>query len=133
MRAVAITPLAGLPRAIEGVIDVRGEIAPVLDLRARFGRPAPPLSASEYMILVEAAGRLVVLRADGVDWVEDVPEGAVTEPGPLAAANETLAGIARLPDGVVLIEDPDRFLAPADFAALDAVLAEGARPAPEAS
>ncbi len=52
LRAVALRPMPGQPDFIAGVFDLRGSIVPVLDLRARFGRPKRPLIASDTFIVV---------------------------------------------------------------------------------
>jgi purine-binding chemotaxis protein CheW len=50
---VTITPLANLPRALQGVINVRGKIVSVLDLRRRFGLPEQPYHLHTPIILVD--------------------------------------------------------------------------------
>ncbi|MFL5494727.1 MAG: chemotaxis protein CheW [Gemmatimonadales bacterium] len=47
-RAVSVAPLPGAPRIIEGVINVRGALVPVLDIRARFGLPPGPSPRSTH-------------------------------------------------------------------------------------
>src|SRR5690606_4917648 len=51
-RAVAVTPWPGAPEIIDGVLDVRGAVVPVIDLGRRFGLPRRPLRASQSMVLV---------------------------------------------------------------------------------
>lgn len=119
VRAVAITPLAGAPGVVEGVIDVRGTVTPVLDVRARFRLPPRPVSPSDHMVLAEAAGRPVALRVDRVLDVTAVPDEAVVAARPDDPATRHLAGVARLPDGLVLVNDLDAFLTQGEREALD--------------
>lgn len=126
VRAVAITRLPGAPPALEGVINVRGALVPVLDLRARFGLATPPLDPDEQMVLVRAGARTVACRVDRVDGLLELPEGAVAAPHGLTAATRGLAGVAPTGDGVAVVYDPNAFLAEQEARALEAAL-DGAR------
>src|SRR5689334_23103108 len=64
LRAVQPARLPGAPAVVMGVINVRGQLAALVDLRARFGLPPAPLAASDVFVLCEPAGRLVAFRAD---------------------------------------------------------------------
>ena len=125
VRAVAITPLAGAPGVVEGVIDVHGTVTPVLDLRARFRLPPRTVSPSDQMVLAVAGGRQVALRVDRVLDVATVPDEAVMAARTDDPAMRHLAGVARLPDGLVLVSDLEAFLTRGEREALEA--AEGTR------
>src|SRR5205085_8492167 len=64
LRAVALTPLPKAPAVVEGLVNVRGTLVPVLDVRGRFGLPAKPLAPTDHLIVARAGGRLVALRVD---------------------------------------------------------------------
>lgn len=116
VRAVAVTPLPKAPPIIEGVINARGRIVPVLDVRARFGLPAKPLEPSDHMIVADAGSRVVALRADrATDLVQVAHKDIET-----AEAMPYVAGIAKLPDGIVVIHDLRTFLSASEAAELDA-------------
>lgn len=123
VRAVAITRLPGAPEIVEGAIDVRGRIVPVLDLRARFGLPAAELSPDEHMILARAGGRLVAIRTDRATRLEWVDGGQVEDPERITHRLRHIAGVASLTDGLVLIHDLETFLTQAEAEALDEALA----------
>jgi purine-binding chemotaxis protein CheW len=125
VRAVAVTPLPGAPPVVEGAIDVRGELAPVLDVRARFGVGPAPLRPDQHMVIARAGPRLVALRVDRVVALREVAAAAPSPAGALAPGLERLAGIARLEDGLVVIQDLEAFLSQAEEEALDRALAEG--------
>lgn len=124
VRAVAITPLAGAPGVVEGVIDVHGTVTPVLDVRARFRLPRRDVVPADQMILARAGGRQVALRVDQVLDVATVPDDQLAVAGPDDPSTRHLAGVARLPDGLVLVHDLDAFLTQGEREALAA--AEGA-------
>src|SRR5471030_1523511 len=78
IRAVAITPLPGSPSVVEGIIDVRGAIVPVFDLRARFSLPAKPLETSDRFIIARTALRVAALHVDHVFDLVDVDDHALS-------------------------------------------------------
>ena len=121
--AVAVTPLAGAPGVVEGVIDVHGTVAPVLDLRARFGLPPKPVAADEHLVLAHAGPRLVALRVDRATEVATLDEADVAAASADDPALRHLAGVARLADGLVLVADLAAFLTQGERAALAAALA----------
>lgn len=125
VRAVALTKLPGAPAIVEGVIDVRGRVVPVLDIRARFGLAPKELHPDQHLILASASDRLIAIRADRVSWLHAVAEADVEEAGRITPTLSRIAGVARLPDGLVLIHDLKTFLTRAESEALeDALRAE---------
>lgn len=123
VRAVAITRLSGAPGVIAGVIDVRGTVVPVLDLRARFRMERRAVAPTDHFVIVRGAERQVALHVDGAQGLEGVEAAALDGAERLPGGAEYLAGAARLADGLVLIYDPDAFLSEAEREALDSALA----------
>src|SRR5262249_2567798 len=64
VRAVAIVPLPMAPPGVEGVVNLRGRVVPVIDLRARLGLASRPVAPSDHMIVVSLGERLAALRVD---------------------------------------------------------------------
>ena len=110
LRAVAITPLPGAPTAIEGIIDVRGAIVPVYDLRRRLGLPAREVHPDDHMVVSRAGPRgLAALRVTRVLELQGIDEAEVPDP-----ADRIVAGLARMTDGLYLICELDAFLTDAE-------------------
>jgi purine-binding chemotaxis protein CheW len=128
VRAATITPLPNAPAVVEGVINVRGSVVAVLDLRRRFGLPARALDPSEYFALARAGDREVALRVDRAIELVSVDPAAVDRAEPILRRSRYLAGVAKLDDGLVLIHDLEAFLSEAEAASVDEALAahEGA-------
>ena len=120
--AVIPTPLPGAPAVVEGVINLRGRVVPVLDVRRRFGLPAKPVEPADHLIVARAGGRLVALRADRALELVALEPGAVEEARAVLPGARYVEQVAALPDGLVLIHDLRTFLSAAEAAALDEAL-----------
>lgn len=119
LRAVSIIPLPRAPAIIEGIINLRGRIVPVLDVRTRFRLPPRPLEPSDHFIVARAGGRVVALRVDrAVDLVQ-LEAADLEEAGAVVPGVEYVAWVARLPHDLVLIHDLRTFLSRAEATALD--------------
>jgi purine-binding chemotaxis protein CheW len=93
-------PVTAVPRApawMEGVIDLRGEVLPLLDVRKRLGLAPRTSSRRAKILVVNVAGRVLGLLVDGVSEVVRIPRSAIGPPPALMPA----AGGARLFLGVV--------------------------------
>lgn len=125
-RAVAMAGLPKAPPIVEGVINVRGTIVPVLDLRQRFGLGPTPLAPEQHFIIAQAGPRLVALRVTRVLELLAVDETAIQPAARVAPGAEYVAGIAALPDGLLVIHDLARFLSLEEAERVDAAVAGGA-------
>ena len=130
VRAVAVARLPRAPEIVQGVIDVRGELVPVLDLRARFGLPPRGVDPSEHFVVARAGERTVAIRADRAVELATVDAAALGDVRAAVPDSPYVEAAARLEDGLVLIHDLRTFLAAAEAAGLDAALAGAAREAP---
>jgi purine-binding chemotaxis protein CheW len=122
--AVAIAPLPNAPAIVEGVINVRGAIVPVLDLRRRFGLDGRALTPDQHLLVARAGTRQVALRVDRVCDVIAVSEGDLGPLRPPIPGTDHLAGIARLADGLVVVADLALFLALGEAERLDSALTQ---------
>jgi purine-binding chemotaxis protein CheW len=111
VRAVTIVPLPMAPTTVEGVINLRGRVVPVLDLRPRLGLPARAVEPSDHLIIARAGERTVALR---VDRALELARPEVAGGG--------AAAVAKLDDGLAPIIDTANLLSPADSDALGAAL-----------
>lgn len=121
LRAVAVRPVEGQPPFIAGVIDLRGTIVPVLDLRVRFGRTSRPLDADDHFIVAKAHGRAIALWVDKVLGIIPVSSPDVRPAEGLIVGTRSLRGVAQTADGIVLLHDVDRFAGEAELDALEYV------------
>ena len=122
LRAVAITHLPGAPQAVDGLVDVRGEVMPVLNARTRFGVAVRPLTPDEHFVAVMAATRTMLLRVDRVVDVAVIDDAATRGLHDLVVGPRYVSGVAAIGDGLALLHDPLAFLSQAESAELDAAL-----------
>lgn len=129
VRAVAVTAIPGAPAVIEGIIDVRGSVVPVFDMRLRFGAPRRRVTPADHFIFVRATGRTVALHVDTVLDLVDIDTKAIADAAAQLPSTRYIGGAALMPDGLALIHDVDTFLSSAERETLEAALADAVSPA----
>jgi purine-binding chemotaxis protein CheW len=120
-----------VPRAaefVEGVINLRGEIVPIIDLRKRFRLGEHGNDADTRIINVEMGDHLVGLIVDAVEEVLNIPSDAIEPPPELVTTVDSayLRGIAKLQERLVILLDLDRVLCTAEQQAIGRLSAEAA-------
>jgi purine-binding chemotaxis protein CheW len=131
---VRITPVPKAPAFIEGVIELRGAILPVVDMRKRFDLEAPAVSRSTKFLVVtiDVSGRrmIVALIVDGVSEPLRVPADEVRAAPSLALAEQAyFSGVVHRSDRIYMIVDLDAILSSREkvtLAGLDAPVGGGA-------
>lgn len=122
VRMVEITHLPAGPDFIRGVINVQGEIMPVIDLRRRFGLPQRPVELCDQLIITRCATRSFALMTDTACEVRKCTEQMLTSSSEILPELPYLAGVAKLPDGLILLSDPEALLSPREAEAIDALM-----------
>jgi purine-binding chemotaxis protein CheW len=119
LRAVAIASLPGAPDIIEGAINLRGRIVPVVDVRQSLALPASDVSPDQYLITLQTSERLIAVRVDDVEDVIAVQKSNMQTTKSLSPALERLHGVTAIATGALVIYDVDAFLTQAEQEALD--------------
>jgi purine-binding chemotaxis protein CheW len=117
LRAVTISPLPGAPPELEGVINVRGRVLPVVDLRALLGLPPKPLQHTDHLIVVQTDERLLAVRVDRAVNLAPVSASEIQSAEAIAIGLRYVREIARTPEGLVHVLAPTRFLSAVESAA----------------
>jgi purine-binding chemotaxis protein CheW len=122
IRLQTITRVPRSPSFVEGVINLRGKVIPVVDLRRRFGLPTAEHTRASRIVVVELGDQVVGIIVDSVSEVLRVSSVSIEPPSPVVAGidSEYLHGIAKLTDRLVILLDLDRILARDERRALDA-------------
>ena len=93
----AVTPIPNSPAYVKGVMNLRGTVVPILDLRIKLGLDAPAYDRFTVIVVVTVGSRVVGLVVDAVSDVLDLPEAEIERDMDLGAHvdTRTLSGIAR--------------------------------------
>ncbi len=112
LRIPEITRLPNTPEYIKGVINLRGNVIPVVDIRLRFGMQQVALTELSRIIVVEIAEKLVGLLVDNVYQVIRLSRSRIDEPHDLieGISTEFISGIGRLQDRLIVILRLDNIL-----------------------
>jgi purine-binding chemotaxis protein CheW len=102
----AVTPVPNMPEFVRGVMNLRGIIIPIIDLRVRFGLPAP-LDELSVIVVVVVAGRTIGLVVDTLSDVIDIPHDAIQATPEFSSRVPTafLKGLAKTADRLVILLD----------------------------
>ncbi|MCL5883916.1 MAG: chemotaxis protein CheW [Desulfobacteria bacterium] len=119
-----ITPIPKAPEIVLGVVDIRGRVVPVVNIRRRFRLPEREPEIYDHMIVASMGKRAVAFVVDGATGVLEIPESEITSLRDLLPRTEYVEGVIRLPDGLILIHDLETFLSLEEEKLLDRAMSE---------
>jgi purine-binding chemotaxis protein CheW len=122
LRMVAVDELPGAPVVIAGVVNLRGRILPVLDLRRRLGRAGRPPTLDDRLVSVVAGDAKMLVKVDVVHGLRLIEEATVQPLTGDLAASPHLSGVLQAPEGMLFVQDPDSFLTDREAVELGAAL-----------
>ncbi|HBR08674.1 MAG TPA: chemotaxis protein CheW [Clostridiales bacterium] len=119
----AITEIPEMPDYIKGLINLRGIIIPLLDLRLRFGKPSRPYDDRTCIIVIDFNGMPVGLIVDSVSEVLTIPSEDIVALPALGSGlkNGYVRSIGKLGGCVVLLLDCAQLLSSDDVGSLNAL------------
>ncbi len=111
-----IVPVPRAPEYVEGIINLRGRIIPVLDLRKHFGLSEAEKGSDQRIILVESGSESIGVVVDAVSSVLHVPESSIEVPVEVIVGPdiEYIQGIAKMEEGLVVLVDLTRLISDAE-------------------
>jgi purine-binding chemotaxis protein CheW len=107
-----ITQVPEVPEHVLGVINLRGNVIPILNLRRRFGMPDQPAEDATRIVVMNLNGRTVGVVVDGVNEVLRLAEDEVspTPPSLSGAGKDYITGLARRGERLLILLDMARLL-----------------------
>lgn len=122
-RMQKITRVPRTPAFVKGVINLRGVVTPIIDLRARFGLPEVEYTDDTRIVVVAVGEMEVGLVVDAANDVIDVPMSRVDPPPAVVGGvkAEYLRGVAKLEDRLLVLLNLDRVLSVQEVAQLGAM------------
>lgn len=108
----SVTRLPNTPEYVDGVMDLRGEILPVIDLRRRLGLPTRPADNDTRLMILSLGDRSSALVVDGVDQVVTLNDAEITPPDThvTLSGQDYVAGVARTADRLLVILNLDQLM-----------------------
>ena len=129
---MGITTMPQAPVYVKGVINLRGKVIPVVDLRLKFGLPEIEHTEQTCIILVNV-GREIGIIVDTVSEVLDIPDANIDAPPTLGGSLDSsfILGLGKVGDAVKILLDIDRVLTGDELRAVNTA-AQEAPPAADA-
>jgi purine-binding chemotaxis protein CheW len=111
-RVLTITPIPETPDYIAGVMNLRGKVIPIVDMRCRFGMPMTPYTKQTCVIVVDSPKGQAGLLVDSIHGVTTL-NSAQIEPKPQLSGNESsgfVIGMGKLEKKVLILVDVGKIL-----------------------
>jgi len=121
IRVVEITRVPQTPSFVEGVINLRGRVVPIIDLRKRLGFAAAEHDKNTRIVVVTIDGNILGMVVDSVSEVLRVPLTAIEPPPDFIVSGveaEFITGVAKLEDRLLLSLDLSKIIGAVELAAL---------------
>ncbi|MGA7218398.1 MAG: chemotaxis protein CheW [Candidatus Sulfotelmatobacter sp.] len=117
VRVPEITAVPDAPEYLEGVINLRGKIVSVMDLRKRFGDKQAKLKKQNRILVVEHSGKLAGLIVDSASEVLKIPKEDVEVPPSVFQEGglNCVTGLGKVRGRLIVLLDMTRLLAPASL------------------
>jgi len=116
-----ITTIPDFPSYAKGIINLRGAIIPVIDIRLRFHKPEVPYTERTCIIVTQIRQHAAGLIVDAVDEVTDIEDGMISVPPRMGAREPQavyLTGIGQLDQKIVLLLDVGKIVSEQEFETL---------------
>jgi purine-binding chemotaxis protein CheW len=111
-RMLTVTHVPNSPHYVDGVINLRGKVIPIIDLRTRLGLERKEHDKDTRIIVVELEGKTVGFVVDAVSEVLRIPRN-ITEPPPVLASgvdSSYITAVGKLEDRLLILLDLDKVL-----------------------
>ena len=121
VRVPDITAVPSVPETVEGVINLRGKIIPVMDLRKRFGQSDIRPDKKNRILVVELDGKLVGLIVHSASEALKIPPSEIESPGSVFADSESsyVTGVGKLKGRLIILLDISKLLHRPEFKKLE--------------
>jgi purine-binding chemotaxis protein CheW len=121
----AVTKIANAPEFIKGVVNLRGIIVPIVDMRIKFNLGTPSYDQFTVVIILNVAGRVIGMVVDSVsDVITLTPDQIKPAPEMGTALNtDHLIGLGTIDQRMVILVDIDRLMSSSEMGLIDSALA----------
>jgi purine-binding chemotaxis protein CheW len=112
VRALEITPVPDAPSHVEGVVNLRGRIIPVIDLRKRFHETEVVAGKKNRILVVEVGGRMAGLLVDAASEVLKIPRGSIEAPPEVLQEDglDYITGLGKREGRLIVLVDLEKLM-----------------------
>lgn len=110
IHAIEIRHLPNAPEIISGIINIKGKIIPVADIRKRFKLSVHELDVNDQLIIADTGKRQVAILVDTIIGIKDLATGQLEVASDSSTYTEDIKGVVKTDKGFILIYDLNRFL-----------------------
>jgi purine-binding chemotaxis protein CheW len=134
IRLREITRLPRAPSFVKGIINLRGDVIPIIDLRDKFGLEHQEYTSMTRVIVVDVDGRLVGMVVDAASQVVRIPADQIEPPPPIVGglSAEYIKGVGKLDERLIILLNIDRILSTQEKVELERMDSTLKTPEPEA-
>ena len=123
IRMEEITRVPRAPEFVEGVINLRGKVNPVVDLRARFSMPSTERTDEHGIVVVDVDGQDIGMVVDAVTEVSRTPSDSIEPPSSVITTDDSeyLTGIVKTNDKLIILLDIAKVISESEASALEEI------------
>ncbi len=112
VRSMEITKVPNAPAFVEGVVNLRGKVIPIIDMRMRFGLDHKAHDSQTRIIVINMNEVITGFVVDSVSEVLRLPKSTIEPPPPVIAGieSEYISGVGKLEDRLLILLDMDSLL-----------------------
>ncbi|MBI9068209.1 MAG: chemotaxis protein CheW [Salinivirgaceae bacterium] len=119
IQVVEMRKLPKTPKSICGIINMHGEILPVINIRLLFMLPVREIELSDQLIIATISSRKVALLVDSTHDVVEIDEEEIIKADKIMFGMKYVTGVVKLENNMVLINDIAKFLSPEELTKLE--------------
>ena len=123
IRMEEITRVPRAPEFVEGVINLRGKVNPVVALRARFSMPSTERTDEHGIVVVDVDGQDIGMVVDAVTEVSRTPSDSIEPPSSVITTDDSeyLTGIVKTDDKLIILLDIAKVISESEASALEEI------------
>lgn len=119
-KMMQVTKIPNSPSFVEGVINLRGKVIPIINLRTKLQMPAKEIDKNTRIVVMEIQGKTVGFIVDAVSEVLRIPRSITEPPPPMvgSVSSEYIVAVGKLEDRLLILLDVEKILSSEEKQAL---------------
>ncbi len=122
-KMMAVTKIPNAPNFVEGVINLRGKVIPIINLRTKLRLPPKENDKNTRIVVMEIFGKTVGFIVDSVSEVLRIPRSITEPPPPMvgSVSSEYIIAVGKLEDRLLILLDVEKILSSEESSALQKI------------